>query len=157
MYVYCFSLPPRISRYPYSSRTATPGHSVNGGFGADGPRAGGGGGGGFYGGGGGGSGRQGGGGGGGSSYADKGALVIEDPPSEWGQGENDLRAVENGESWVEVEWEGVVDAVPGEEPLFYEVKSVGSHGRKTIHWRHSAIIDPYMGTYSAWYQRVVHR
>lgn len=122
------TLPPNT----YSSRTATPGHSINGGFGADGPRAGGGGGGGFYGGGGGGSGDQGGGGGGGSSYADTSALVVEDPRSEWGQGRNDLRVVGNGESWVEVEWERKVDSVPGEEPLFYEVGSMGSHGRNEM-------------------------
>lgn len=116
----------------HSSRTATPGYSVNGGLGADGARAGGGGGGGFYGGGGGGSGEQGGGGGGGSSYADTDALVAEDPPSEWGQRENDLRVVSNGESWVEVEWERMVGAAPGAEPLFYEVRSV-AHAAAKIH------------------------
>eukprot|EP00903_Cladosiphon_okamuranus_P009839 g9351.t2 len=124
-----------------SSRTATPGRSVNGGFGADGPRAGGGGGGGFYGGGGGGSGKQGGGGGGGSSYADTGSLVVEDPPSEWGQGENDLRVVGSGESWVEVEWERVVNAVPGEEPLFYEVEISKEHGSSSEDFRVAARVD----------------
>lgn len=106
-----------------SSRTATPGRSVSGGVGANGARSGGGGGGGFYGGGGGGSGEQGAGGGGGSSYADIGALVAqeEDSASKWAQGGSGLRAVEIGESWVELEWERVVDAVPGEEPMFYEV------------------------------------
>lgn len=124
-YSHCQPLPPPPTPGTHSSRTATPGHSVNGGFGADGPRAGGGGGGGFYGGGGGGSGQQGGGGGGGSSHADTSALAVEDLPNEWGQGENDLRVVENGDSWVEVEWERMVDAVPGNEPLLYEVGSIG--------------------------------
>lgn len=109
-----------------SSRTATPGRSLSGGVGANGARSGGGGGGGFYGGGGGGSGEQGGGGGGGSSYADIDALVAEkDPTSEWRQGGSGLRAVEIGESWVEMEWERVADAVPGDEPVFYEVGVCG--------------------------------
>lgn len=45
----------------------------------------------------------------------------EDPTSEWAQGGGGLRAVEIRESWVELEWERVADAVPGEEPMFYEV------------------------------------
>lgn len=135
-------------QYPQSSRTATPGHFVNGGFGADGPRAGGGGGGGFYGGGGGGSGEQGGGGGGGSSFADTGALVLEDPQSEWGHGKNDMRVVGSGDSWVEVEWDFVVDALPGEEPLFYEVGPTHYHGRNTTVLAKSCfqVVDSAAGT-----------
>eukprot|EP00752_Nemacystus_decipiens_P004487 g4097.t2 len=131
-----------------NSRTATHGRSVNGGFGADGPRAGGGGGGGFYGGGGGGSGAQGGGGGGGSSFADMGALVIKDPPSEWGQGGDDLRVVESGETWVEVEWERKVDAAPGEEPLFYEVEISKEHGSKSEDFHLAATVDALYGYHS---------
>lgn len=92
-----------------------------GGIGADGPRGGGGGGGGFYGGGGGGSGRQGAGGGGGSSYADVSALAAEEAPSGWGREESVVRVVEVKDSWAEVEWNRMMDAVLGEEPMFYEV------------------------------------
>lgn len=119
----------QISLLAPSSRPATPGRSLTGGIGANGARGGGGGGGGFYGGGGGGSGQQGAGGGGGSSHADTGALALDHRTNEWGSGgEDGVRAVEVGESWVEVEWRTVVGAVAGEEPMFYEVCAFGGIG-----------------------------
>lgn len=103
----------------YRSRVSTPGRSTNGGLGADGRSAGGGGGGGFYGGGGGGSGQQGGGGGGGSSYADIRELKAASGSAVGNVG--DVRLVKAGDTWVEVEWDAVVDAAPGEELVWYEV------------------------------------
>ncbi|CBN74811.1 conserved unknown protein [Ectocarpus siliculosus] len=112
------------------SRPATPGRSLTGGIGANGARGGGGGGGGFYGGGGGGSGQQGAGGGGGSSHADTGALALDHRTNEWGSGgEDGVRVVEVGESWVEVEWRAVVGAVAGEQPMFYEIGDRNSISR----------------------------
>lgn len=111
-----------LPRLYCSSRTATPGRSLHGGLGANGLRGGGGGGGGFYGGGGGGSGKQGGGGGGGSSYADIDALSIETVGT---QGVGTVRVVGVGETWVEVEWDRVMDAKSGAEPVWYEVRGRG--------------------------------
>ncbi|CAM9246405.1 unnamed protein product [Ectocarpus sp. 6 AP-2014] len=126
------------------SRPATPGRSLTGGIGANGARGGGGGGGGFYGGGGGGSGQQGAGGGGGSSHADTGALALDHRTNEWGSGgEDGLRVVEVGESWVEVEWRTVVGAVAGEQPMFYEVEI--SEGSGNEDFRLSARVDAFDG------------
>lgn len=96
---------------------------MDGGIGADGARGGGGGGGGYYGGGGGGSGPQGAGGGGGSSFADISALctaILDDSATGWSNGVGDLRIVETGESWVELEWDKVSDANVREEATWYE-------------------------------------
>lgn len=106
-----------------SSREAIPGRSLHGGLGADGARAGGGGGGGYYGGGGGGSGQHGGGGGGGSSYASVFFLAPARNTAEgFGGSVGEARVVAVGDRWVDVEWDRVVDAAPGLEPVSYEVR-----------------------------------
>ncbi|CAM9312927.1 unnamed protein product [Scytosiphon promiscuus] len=86
-----------------SSRTATPGQSLTGGMGADGPRA------------------------------------AEDTPSGGGAGESTVRMVEVGESWAEVEWDRSTDAVPGEEPMFYEVEISEGYGSEDFY--PSATVD----------------
>lgn len=103
------------------SRASTNGRPFSGGLGADGKHAGGGGGGGFYGGGGGGSGQMGGGGGGGSSYANLRELYTAQL-EEMGKGVVEAASVIGaGDTWVEIQWDAVVDATAGEEPVWYEV------------------------------------
>lgn len=107
------------------SRPATPGKSIFGGEGADGPRGGGGGGGGFYGGGGGGSGlRSGGaGGGGGSSFVDMSSLPDTNEEDE--DKIVDLRVLAVGPTWVEIGWDRPLAdrAARIDELLWYEVRS----------------------------------
>lgn len=103
------------------SRASTNGRPFSGGLGADGEHAGGGGGGGFYGGGGGGSGQLGGGGGGGSSYANLRELYTAHL-EEMGQGVVEAASVIGaGDTWVEIQWDAVVGATVGDEPVWYEV------------------------------------
>ena len=109
-----------------SSRAATHGRSIIGGLGADGERAGGGGGGGFYGGGGGGSGQLGGGGGGGSSYAYLRELRTAAFDETVKGFIESARVVETGDTWVEIQWDAVVGAAAGEEPVWYEVRPTTS-------------------------------